>query len=143
MTFLHTVKEQNYVSHGSHGLCHELFNNPFTFVSHLSPHHWSRGSILLASGWEKCGWCQTRWYLLFLDFSSAGVDHQLIPFQKGVKWCYGFDQPHCYHSLGRTSFSLASFLQSCFIRSRCLAFIGLLPMTLRDQKVYMFNCFIT
>lgn len=77
------------MSHGSHGLYHKLFNKPITFVSHMSPQHRSHGSVLWASRREKYGWCQARWYLLLLNSSSAGVDHQLIPFRKGVKWCYG------------------------------------------------------
>lgn len=125
----HCQRTKLSMSHGSHGLCHELFNNPITFISHMSPHHWSHGSIPLASGWEKHGWCQTRWYLLLLDSNSAGVDHQLIPFQKGVKWCYG-SWSTTLLSFFRKDY-LLSFFQSCFIKKRMLSFHWL---TSHDSK---------
>lgn len=129
--FPHCQRTKLSMSHGSHGLFYELFNNP----SHLLD------TYPLTTGYASSFWMGQLWvvpnefFLLLLD--SKSPSHPILE-KRRVELC---PMISCIViMLQKRLASLAPFLWGCCSWSRGLAFVGLLPRTLRGPEVYMLNC---
>lgn len=95
------------------------------------------GPLSPAPGWSDHGWSQRRLYLLLWTHwaPADGPPHPISERSSGGLSLTSL----CYNPSGRTSSSLAYFLQGCSIRSRGLVFTGLLPTILRGLRCQLLS----